>query len=239
MITDTTFMSTPHAGQTSGSTSKILRNSRAQLAGRWGQMLARLGDLLAERMDPVQGIESKRTLSGSGEEPQEAALALEQSPQRPGDGEDDVAVGHGGEDLFRELLREERRALGLTGRREVAGLAGERLEVLPAAGGTADPGEAVDQPAAVEKRLAATADHRAERAVARLEALLVDTEVALEVLIEESIEAGAFGMAGSIDRHPLGDADTPGAGCRSHALGGGNRVVVPARDDIRESLWWR
>jgi hypothetical protein len=66
-----------------------------------------------------------RVARRAGEQAEQAPLALEQSAQDARNREHDVAVRDGLEDLRDDLLREQRRALRLAARTEVAGPAGE------------------------------------------------------------------------------------------------------------------
>jgi len=71
--------------------------------------------------------------------------------------------------------------------------------MLAPTGRAADPGEAAQEPSALEERLDRGTHDRAKRPEARLEALVVGPEVAVEVALEELVESGALRMTGSID----------------------------------------
>jgi hypothetical protein len=73
-------------------------------------------------------------------------------------------VGYGLEDLGDELLREERRALGLARGTEIPCLAGEREQMLAPTFRAAQARETPDQASTVEKRLHRWVDDTAERA---------------------------------------------------------------------------
>jgi hypothetical protein len=140
-----------------------------------------------------------------GEESQEPALTFEQASDRLGDGEDEMSVGNGREDLLPELLGEQGRALGLAGRTEVPGLARERQQVLPLARRAAYSGEAVVKTAAVEERLDAAAHDRAQRSARGLEPLLVDACVVLEMRVDNPVEVRALGVARAVDSRGFAD----------------------------------
>lgn len=113
-----------------------------------------------------------------------------------------------------ELLREERRSLGLAARTEVARLAAKREEMLALARGTKDPREPPSEPSAVEELVDRGPDHGAERTGTRLEALLVRPDVAFEVLVEEPVERRPLGVSRAVDRGRLRDDPAVGAGIR-------------------------
>jgi hypothetical protein len=139
----------------------------------------------------------------TGDEPQQPPFALQDASQDPRDRQHDVPMGHSLENLGDQLLGEQGRALGLAGGAEVAGLAAEGEQVLGAAVGAADAGEARLQPAAVQVRLHRRSDHGPQRTVARLVPLLVDLHVPLEVLLEELVEGGPLGMPRPVNIAPL------------------------------------
>jgi hypothetical protein len=98
-----------------------------------------VGGVRAERLDrddqarcdarPVEDRANARDdgmASRAGEQAEQAPLALEQPAQDTWNRENDVAVRDGREDLRDDVLREQRRALGLAARTEVVGPAGER-----------------------------------------------------------------------------------------------------------------
>ena len=99
-------------------------------------------DLPEGSLDNVEG--------GTGEEAEKVTVALEKSAKCFRDRERQVPVGDRAEDAPAEPFGDEGRPLGLTGGAEVAGLAGERQEVLRLASTTPEPGEAVLQAAAIE-----------------------------------------------------------------------------------------
>jgi len=101
-------------------------------------------------IDDRANARDDRVTSRAGEQAKQTPLALEQPAQDTWNRENDVAVRHGLEDLRHDVLREQRRALGLAARTEVASSAGEREQVLGAAVRTTDPREAALQPAAGE-----------------------------------------------------------------------------------------
>jgi len=69
-----------------------------------------------------------RVAGRAGEQAEQAPLALEQSAQDARNREHEVTVRHGLEDLRDDMLREQRRALRLAARTEVASPAGERKQ---------------------------------------------------------------------------------------------------------------
>ena len=98
-----------------------------------------VGGVGAERLDRddqarrrVVAIEDRadarddRVTSRAGEQAEQAPLALEQPAQDTRNREHDVAVRDGLEELRDDVLREQRRALGLAARTEVTCPAGER-----------------------------------------------------------------------------------------------------------------
>lgn len=103
----------------------------------------------------------------------------------------------------------------------------QREEVLALAGRTPQSGEAVVQASAVEEGLDRTGDHRAERSGAGLVALFVDVAVGVEVLVEEAVEGGAFGVAGAVDGGAV--AEEEGAEREASEAGGGGRRVGEQR----------
>ncbi len=124
---------------------------------------------IEDRADARDDGVTRRT----GEQAEQAPLALEQPAQDARNREHDVAVRHGLEDLRDDVLREQRRALGLAARAEVASSAGEREQVLGPAVRTADPREAALKPAAGEVGLDGCGDDLAQRVFSRLVAFLV------------------------------------------------------------------
>ncbi len=170
VITETIFISDPHAGPKSGSISKIRRRSRCRRSstrrrktsstslvsllcecavGDEGMHVGvEVGGVGAERLDrddqarcdvpPVEDRTKARNdgVAGrAGEQAEQAPLALEQPEQDARNREHDVAVRDGLEDLRDDVLREQRRALGLVARTEVTCPAGEGEQVLgPAVG---------------------------------------------------------------------------------------------------------
>jgi hypothetical protein len=113
-------------------------------------------------------------------------LLQEEPAQRPGDGEGDVGVGDVGEDVQDEALTQQRRALALAARAEVAGLAGERDQAGVAAGAAARPGEARLHASTLEVGLEGPAHMPGSGP--GIEALLAHLQVALEKLLDEAVE---------------------------------------------------
>jgi hypothetical protein len=137
-----------------------------------------------------------------------------------------MAMRDRGENLLGDSLGKESGALGLTRGAEVSGLAREGEEVLAAARGTPNAGEPGDEAPTVEKAFPASAHDGAQWPRSRLEALLVEGEVALEVTLEESVERAALGMAGSINRHRFVNSDTRKRRGEDEALAPGRRVAI-------------
>src|SRR3989442_5073100 len=73
---------------------------------------------------------------------EQAAFALEEAADGPGDREGPVSIGHGGKDLAGELLGKERRPFGLAARTDAAGAATEGEQVLTLASRAANSCEA-------------------------------------------------------------------------------------------------
>lgn len=69
--------------------------------------------------------------------------------------------------------------------------------------------ETVFQLAAIEERLDDRPDDRTQRAGFRLKALLVERDVAIEVLVEDLVEGRALGMPRSVDGGPVLDEGQP------------------------------
>jgi hypothetical protein len=77
--------------------------------------------------------------------------------------------------------------------------------VLGFASTAPQPGETIFQTTTIEERFDDGPDDRTERARLRLETLLVDSDVAVEVLVKDSVEGGALGMERPVDGGPVGD----------------------------------
>jgi hypothetical protein len=93
----------------------------------------------------MQGAES-----AAAELAQQPAVVLEEDPQHPGDGEDDLAVGDIEEQIFPHPLAPLLQAFGVAGRAKSSSAAGKHQEVFRMAVGTADAGESATGVAAVE-----------------------------------------------------------------------------------------
>jgi hypothetical protein len=153
-----------------------------------------------------------RVAGRAGEQAEQAPLALELPAQDARDREHDLAVRDGLEELRDDVLREQRRALRLTARTEVASPAREGEQVLRPAVRTADPREAALEPAAGEVDLDGCRDDLAQRPLPRLVAFLVLPDVALEVLLEQPVDDGALGVAGPVDARGLGEGHASATG---------------------------
>ena len=97
--------------------------------------------------------------------PQQPAVVLEEYPQHPGDGEDDLAVGDIEEQSFPHPLAPLFQALSVAGGAKPAGPAGEHQEVFRVAVGTADAGKPAARVAAVQVALDHLLDDGPEEAV--------------------------------------------------------------------------
>ncbi len=175
----------------------------------------------------LQGI-PRRPVRRAAENRQQPPVPLEEAAQRPGNREDHVSVRHRPPNDLYEMLGEERCALGLTARAEVARLAREGDEVFRSAAAAPQAREARDVPPTVEELLDAPADHAAQHAVARRVALGVHTGVVLEVLLEQSVEARALGTTGAVEHRVLRHPRRAAAGTQPR-----RRCTAPAMDGPR------
>jgi len=138
----------------------------------------------------------------AAEIPQKPTLVLEEDPQHPGDGENDLAVRNIQEKLLPHPLAPFLKALGMTRRAEASGAAGEHQEPLLAAVGTADGGEPAVRITAVKITLHDLLDDRPEEPILLLETALVFCQKPVEVMEQHPIENGPLRMPGTIDsRH--------------------------------------
>ena len=71
--------------------------------------------------------------------------------------------------------------------------------------GAANPGKAPLKPATAQKLLYGTDHNRPQGAGTRLEAFLVTTDVAVEVVFKELLQRRSFGMPGPVLRQRFGD----------------------------------
>jgi len=115
-----------------------------------------------------QGAESAMAELG-----QKSAAVLEEDPQHPGDGEDDLAVRDIKKKCLPHPLAPLLKPLGVARGTEPPGAAGEHQEVFRTAAGAPDPGKARAGVAAVEITLDHLFDDRPEKPVLLLEATLV------------------------------------------------------------------
>ena len=141
-----------------------------------------------------------------------AARASRPSSLRARDRQHDVAVWHGLEDLRDDVFREQRRALRLAARTEVAGPAGEGEQVLRPAVRAADPREATLEPAGGEVGLDGRGDDLAQRPFPCLVTVLVLLDVTIEVFLEKLVDDGALGVAGPVDADGLGERHASATG---------------------------
>ena len=109
-----------------------------------------------------------------------------------------MPMRHGREDFGGELFGEEHGALGLAAGAEVPCAAGECEQMFRTALWTANPGKPPFQAAAGEEVLHRAHDHGPQRPGAGLEAIFIRPDIAVEVSLEQLVEAGALGMPGPV-----------------------------------------
>ena len=140
-----------------------------------------------------------RSLVGrAAQDAKQSPLALEEPAKRLGHGEDDMSMRDRKQHDLDQERAEQRGTLGLAARAEVARLAGEGQQVLGLAVGAAQAREARLVAAAVQVLLYGPSHDRPQGAVALLEALGMLSRVGLEVCVQELVEAGPLGMAGTV-----------------------------------------
>jgi len=133
---------------------------------------------------------------------QEAPLVLEEGPEHPGDGEDDLAVRDIEEKLLSHPLAPLLQAFGMAGGTETAGAAGKHQEPLLATVRTTDAGEPTAGIATVQITLDDFFDDRPEVAVLLLKTSLVLRQEPVKVMEQHPIEDSPLGMSRTIhSRH--------------------------------------
>jgi hypothetical protein len=129
---------------------------------------------------------------------QKPAVVLEEDPQHPGDGEDNLAVGNIQKKLFSHPLAPLLKPLGVAGGTKSSGATGKHHEALLPTFRTADAGKSAAGVAAVEIALDDLLDDRPEETVWLLKATLVLDEESVEIVKEHPVEDGALGMPRTI-----------------------------------------
>ena len=77
--------------------------------------------------------------------------------------------------------------------------ASDSQQVLALAGRTLEPGEASMEPSTIEELVNTSRNDRAQRARARLKAVLVCVEVVIKVLLENTVESGLLRISRTVD----------------------------------------
>jgi hypothetical protein len=140
--------------------------------------------------------------------PQQLPVVLEEYPEHPGDGEDDLAVGDIEEQSFPHLLAPFLQPLGMAGGAKPAGTAGEHQEVFRVAVGTADAGEPAARVAAIEVSFNDFLDDGPKEAVWLLEAALILGQEPVEVMKQHLVENSALRMPRTIHSRHSGRMDS-------------------------------
>ena len=86
--------------------------------------------------------------------------------------------------------------------------------MFPPTGFAPQPRKAVFELSTIQERLDRLAHYWTERSGSRLEALLVDSDVRLEVIVQDLVEGRTFRMAWSINTGPIGNDGESHGGAR-------------------------
>ena len=133
-------------------------------------------------------ITRQRAESRAAELPQQPAVVLEEYPQHPGDGEEDLAVRDIEEECLPHPLSPLLQPLGMARRTETTGAAGKHQDAFRMAVGTADAGEPAARVAAVEVALDDFLDDGPEEPVLLLEAALILVQETVEIMEQHSVD---------------------------------------------------
>jgi len=136
---------------------------------------------------------------------QEPVVVLEEDPQHPGDGGDDLAVRDIEEECFPHPLAPFFNSLGVARGTEPPGSAGKHQEAFRMALGTADARKPAARIAAIEIALDDLLNDRTEIAIRLLEKLLILRQEAPKMMEQHPVENGAFRMTRAIDSRLNGE----------------------------------
>jgi hypothetical protein len=166
----------------------------------------------------------------AAEIPQQPPVVLEEYPQHPWDGEDDLAVGDIQKKLFPHPFAPLLQPLGMARGAKPAGPAGEHDEVFRVAVGTADAGKSATGIPAVEIALDDLLDDGPEEAMLLLEAALILGQKTVKEMKQHSVENSALGMPRTIYSRHSGRMDSKnGPSSWVRALLPEDRGGAPAR----------
>jgi hypothetical protein len=131
------------------------------------------------------------------QEPQETTIEAKVLPDQLRNGKYIMAVGHIGQDLGGQPVGEGGYPLGMARRAKVPTVARVRQQHFMATIRvfTADAGESVVQVAAIQESIRHLADHRPPKAVLIGKAFLVNSLEFIEVIFDQPIKRGGFGIA--------------------------------------------
>ena len=132
---------------------------------------------------------------------EEVAVALEIGAEHFGDGQDVVAVGHGGQDLVEDEAGGGLDVFLVAGGTEPAAFAGEGQQILVFAMVAANPGKAAFKVAALEEFVDDLLDDGAQGTEARLVLLGISLLERVIMTVGALPERGLFWVSGAINLH--------------------------------------